>query len=118
MTFISQTITLADVRAALPKKIYYSTQTCWWTHDARHLCRHASGLPCDPRGGMLFEAHDTEAFLQTAEEHPEHYGRHGLDAFMAAHHLNCHVSETDARCTCMASWADYNDAIDARKAGQ
>ena len=116
--YYTDIIDLTEVRAACPSKIYYGARTCWWTHDSRHLGRHKSGLPCDPRGGVLFETDDVEDFLRAAEQETQkspkscQYGRHGLRAFMAAHHLNCVVSATDRRSTCFVSWEDYNRILD------
>lgn len=114
MEKIVEGITLAGVRAAKPDTIFYGAMTCWWTHDPVHLGRTADGhgLPCDPRGGVLFQTEDVEGFLRSAEENPDHYGRHGLRAFMAAHHLNCLYSEGDPRPWCMATWDEYNEALD------
>lgn len=111
---ITEKITLAEIRAAKPDMIFYGATTCWWTHDPAHLGRTAvePGLPCDPRGGVLFQTEDVEGFLRGAEENPDHYGRHGLRAFVSAHHLNCQRSEEDARPWCMRTWEEYNDALD------
>lgn len=107
---IFENITLADVRAAKPKKIFYAANTCWWTHDPAHLGRKPdSGLPCDPRGSVLFETEDVEGFLQAAEAHPEHYGKHGLRAFLAAHHQNACLN---GRPWSAGSWDSYNSALD------
>lgn len=116
MPHIVKKITLEEVVAANPETIYYGAISCWWTHDPAHLGRSKSGLPSDPRGGVLFQAEDITGFLKAAAEAPDHYGRHGLDAFMAAHHLNCQRSAEDQRPWCMATWDEYNDAIDASEA--
>lgn len=104
--------TIEAVRAAKPRTIFYGANTCWWTHDPKHLATHGgpSGLPRDPRGGMLFQADNVEAFLSTAEAEAKHYGRHGLRAFMAAHHDNCRLE--DGQPWCEESWEPYNAAID------
>lgn len=110
---ITEKITLAEVKAAKPDMIFYGAMSCWWTHDPTHLGRTAGrGLPCDPRGGVLFETGDVEGFLRCAEELPSHYGRHGLRAFIAAHHLNCQHSEEDPKPWCMRSWEEYNEGLD------
>jgi len=62
---------------------------------------------------MLFETDDVSGFLNSAVANSGHYGKHGLRAFMAAHHDNCQVSETDERRTCLETWGQYNDALDA-----
>lgn len=72
----------------------------------------AKGLPCDPRGSVLFQTEKVEAFIQTAKEKSAHYGKHGIRAFLAAHHLNCIISSFDPRPTSGADWQEYNDALD------
>jgi hypothetical protein len=69
------------------------------------------GLPCDPRGSVLFMTDDVEGFLTAAENNSAHYGRHGLRAFMAAHHQNC-IDPRSLRPTSATTWDEYNDAID------
>lgn len=147
---VRELITLNDVRAAKPAKIYYAARTCWWTHDPRHLsvtqsseaaitltaenyllnalspnskrtiseCYerarkvHAPGLPCDPRGSVLFETDNIEAFLTAAEENPARYGKHGLRAFVAAHHQNCFAALFYEKHWSETTWQHYNDALD------
>lgn len=111
---IIERVTLEQVREAKPAMIYYGANTCWWTHDPNHLSRTTGvGLPCDPRGGVLFETDDIEGFLKAAERNAQHYGRHGLRAFMAAHHLNCILSLSEPRPWCSPDWLEYNEALDA-----
>jgi len=113
MPIIVERITLEDIRRAIPPKIYYGANTPWWTHRATDICRHPlSGLPCDPRGGVLLETDDVINFIETAIRNSSHYGKHGIRAFMAAHNDNCQVSETNARKTCLANWDEYNEALD------
>ena len=69
-------------------------------------------LPCDPRGSVLFETDDVEGFLKSAVENYSHYGKHGLRAFMAAHHLNCVLDLTTQRPWSGVSWDEYNEALD------
>jgi hypothetical protein len=73
---------------------------------------HEHRLPCDPRGSVLFQTDDVHGFLNAAAERPEHYGKHGLRAFMAAHHSNCVVSLDDPGPWSDESWDAYNDALD------
>jgi len=111
---IIKAITLEQIIALAPPMIYYSTLTCWWTHDRLHLQRHpVSKLPCDPRGAPLYETkHVMEFFRQARLKAREGvYGKHGLDAFIAAHHLNCLISETNRSSTCFTTWAEYNQII-------
>ncbi len=112
MPVIVEEISFEEVLASKPKIIFYGARTMWWTHKAEHLYKTSSGLPCDPRGGVLLQTEDVAGFLYAAMDHSEHYGKHGLRAFMAAHHLNCCVSPEDPRPTCMDSWDAYNDALD------
>ena len=111
---IVKKITLEEVRAAKPEMIYYGAATCWWTHDPAHLDILPDGIPCDPRGGILFETDKVEDFLKQAEANSEYYGKHGMDAFIAAHHLNCIVRDgpNKGRPSCDVSWDAYNEAID------
>ncbi len=116
-------ITIDEVRKQKPAMIYYGAITCWWTHDVRHLCRipedrQGAGLPCDPRGGVLLQTDDIDGFFKAAEDNPSHYGKHGIKAFEAAHHLNCTVSESDRRSTCFREWDDYNRILDESAAGK
>lgn len=117
MIKIVENITLTDIKATRPDMIFYGATTCWWTHDPSHLGTNAGGLPCDPRGGVLFQTEDVEGFLRAAEQNPGHYGRHGLRTFLAAHHLNCQRSEDDSKPWCMRTWDEYNQALDALDAG-
>lgn len=72
----------------------------------------AKGLPCDPRGSVLFQTESVEKFVITAKLKSAHYGKHGIRAFLAAHHLNCVVGLFDKRPTSGTSWQEYNDALD------
>lgn len=148
---VIEKVTLADVRAAKPKMIFYGANTCWWTHNENHLgqtppsseaevqrmadvfklnakpgvftdeqfllrAREATKhrLPCDPRGGVLFQTDDIEGFLQAAIKNVTHYGKHGLRAFMAAHHENCILSFENPIPWCDRDWQAYNDALDEK----
>ena len=118
MPYIREKTTLEDIKAEKPKTIWYSVNTCWWTHRQNDLRVHPeSGLPCDPRGGMLMMGPAGE-FIANAEANPEHYGKHGLDAFIAAHNDNCVVHlQFDHRPTCLATWDEYNKRLDNPIAG-
>ena len=72
----------------------------------------ACGLPCDPRGSVLFQTEHVEEFIQTAKNKSAHYGKHGIRAFLAAHHLNCVVGLFDMRSTSGTHWEEYNKALD------
>lgn len=117
MPYIRNKTTIEDVRRDTPQSIWYSMTTCWWTHRVSDLLTHVgSGLPCDPRGGMLMRTDNVSGFLGTAEVFPGHYGEHGLDAFIAAHHDNCIVDRDDPRNTCLRTWDEYNELLDTQAA--
>ena len=103
---------LAQVRAMKPKMIFYATATCWWTANPDDLYTSV-GLPSDPRGCTLFETEDVEGFLKSAEEHPDHYGEYGLDAFILAYHGN--VVTADGRPTSFRKWDSYNALLKEEK---
>lgn len=69
----------------------------------------AHRIPTDPTGAPLYqftEKKDIENWIAAAENKPEHFGKHGIDAFLKAHHQNC-----DGKC--FNSWDSYNSLIDA-----
>lgn len=133
---IRQLITIEAILIVQPSTIYYGANTCWWTHDSSHLSVTASppaqsvpsgrsliekglgrrvnpgSIPTDPRGGVLFETDDIEGFFASAKANVSFYGKHGLRAFIAAHHLNSFLNHYDQRPYCSPNWAEYNDAID------
>ena len=116
MSHIRKQTPLEEIKAAAPETIWYSVNTCWWTHRQTDLRRSPNhDLPCDPQGGMLMVGPAND-FLAAAEANPDHYGKHGLDAFIAAHHDNCVVSPDDSRNTCMRTWQEYNDLLDMEEA--
>lgn len=110
---IIEGITLEQVIRAKPAMIYYAVHTCWWTHDPAHVrTRGKEKLPCCPRGSMLLQTEDVRGFIKAARRAPEQYGRHGLRAFVAAHHLNCVTGFTTMRPTSAPDWSAYNEALD------
>ena len=97
-------INLEVIRAAKSDSLYFAPNTFWWTHDPAHLS--AAHL----RGQHIIR--DGETFLKAAEYNPSQFGRHGLRAFLAAHHQNCYVSFDDLTHTSAQTWGEYNDALD------
>lgn len=107
----------------------YSVNCCWWTSFPDDLGSTESftqgkltlfkankegesttveadfpPLPCCPHcGSVLFQA-PLKAFIDDAKSVPNHYGKHGIDAFVRSHHRNSS--------TCHKSWSAYNDSID------
>lgn len=57
--------------------------------------------PLDPSGSPLYQTDDVNDWVDRAIKLPTHFGRHGLAAFMKAHHQNCGG-------ICSARWEDYN----------
>ena len=100
---IEQNITLEELEKMDIEMIYYAVHTCWWTHLPKHT-NHGLSLPTDPRGSVLFQADNPKAFFDAAKNKPEHYGKHGLDAFMSAHSMNCNTS--------FSNWDSYNELLD------
>lgn len=45
-------------------------------------------LPLDPFGCPLFQVDDPAGFIAAAKKNADHYGEHGLEAFVFAHHQN------------------------------
>jgi hypothetical protein len=98
-------------------KIFYGALTCWWSD---HLFYSQSGLPVDPRGGVLFETDRVLDFLRTAEDNPGHYGSHKFEAFKAAFHGVIEIRIADGRFlpTCFRTWDQYNKVLDVLKPGE
>lgn len=123
---IRESITFDQVYAEATT-IWYAVYTCWWTHNEADV-REAtilggggeSGIPLDPRGSVLMWADgDAKKFLDSAKSNAAHYGKHGLRAFMAAHHRNAFENSSQklgghetGKPTSAKSWSAYNDAID------
>lgn len=91
---------------------WYCVHGSWWTHRSGDVgARADNGLPCCPSGSPLL-MQDLETFMDSAIRNHDHYGRHGIEAFMASHNDNCIVSVADPRPTCLRTWDEYNDLID------
>lgn len=129
-------VTLEAVKARIESgettMIFFGGQTCWWTDKGDHLynghglgprtatnpltgkeLREEWNIPAGPRNEPLLEAHDPAKFIRQAEEAPSgYYGKHGLDAFMAAYHGNIVVNSRNDLPTSFQGWAEYNRIID------
>ena len=102
---IAETLRYASGRAAAPLDEFMER--------AREVS--AVGLPCDPRGMVLYETRKADAlgFLASAIDAPSFYGRHGLDAFVAAHARNSFLVTTREEVPwCATDWEQYNVALD------
>jgi hypothetical protein len=107
---IKNRTTLEEIKnvAVDSSRLVYGFNTCWWKIGDPVYSR--VGMPCGPRGEMLLETDDPITFLAIAMANPGHYGKHGLDAFVAAYHGNL-VTE-DGHPTSLESWDEYNRLID------
>lgn len=110
------TIEQAKKIASQSKLLRYGANTCWWGMDDDpwyNTKTDGSGLPCDPRGGMLFETTHPIDFIHAAEEHVKGggttYGKHGLRTFLLALH-GCVVTD-NGKPTCFQTWKQYEDLI-------
>lgn len=61
--------------------------------------------PLDPSGSPLLQISDLNTWIANSEAKPEHFGKHGIDAFVKSHHQNCEGE-------CYPSWEACNTAID------
>jgi len=110
---------LEDIKAIAKHsdRLVYAAQTCWWKiGDPVYTLpsnTSAVGLPCGPRREMLLETDNPLEFIEAAEKNPDHYGKHGLDAFVAAYHGN--VVTRDGRPTSFEGWDKYNELIDEER---
>lgn len=99
--------------------VFYGAITPWWTCERSDLYDTPSSdadlrLPCDPRGGVLFETNRPEDFMKAAVSNPAHYGKHKLRTFLLAYHGCVLVNTIDRgwRPTCLNTWKDYDELID------
>jgi len=117
---VRDAVLLSHLQSTKPEHIFYGVQSPWWTHREEDLCllvpEQVGGhqIPCDPAGGILLQADDSGAWLKAAIADPKHYGRHGLDTFMAAHAQNCVFRERPGDSICFPSWDEYNELINRR----
>ena len=115
---------MAEVRQrARPLRMaFYGANTPWWTSSEHDLYEKPGiGLPCDPRGGMLFQSGegDLDKFLKSAESQPEAYGKHGIRAFLAAYHGVVEVWNGQKLLpTCLDNWDAYNELLDKHDANK
>ena len=97
--------------------LVYGAMTPWWFVGERLPYQNPSGLPSDPRGGLLLQIDKPDGFrkfIQSAVDNPAHYGKHGLQAFALAYHGNLVVAGT-GKPTCLNSWDQYNAVLDGKE---
>ena len=117
---LTHKVSLSDLETLANKapraKVMYSTRTCWWVvsapqHGWPGPTRSRRGIPTDPQGAVLYEVDDFRGFLDVAKANATYYGKHQLDAFMAAYDGN--LVTQDGKPACLGGWDKYNAAIDA-----
>lgn len=108
LTFIMNLEQLKEI-AKKYNRLVYGCQTCWWKIGSP-IYKHENDLPCGPRGEVLLETDDPVGFIAEALKNPGHYGRNGLDAFVAAYHGNART--VDGKPTSFETWDKYNELID------
>ena len=112
MPKIVEKLTLEQIKALAQhaNRLVYAMNTCWWK-IGNPIYRHPDGgiLPCGPRGEMLLETDNPLGFIAAAENSVDHYGKHGLRAFVAAYHGN--LIADNGNPTSLKTWQEYNDLI-------
>lgn len=118
---IKKEITLEDARllASNAEMTYFGAVTPWWTFQDSHLYR-PTGVPTDPRGGVLYQNDKPLEFLTAAENDPSHYGKYGLRTFLLAYH-GCVVVNDGPKAgypTCLKDWDEYEELLDIEEPTQ
>lgn len=107
---IKKNITLEDIARSDSDCIYYSANTCWWTHADEDLQKPESGgIPRDSANSVLLMADDVKLFVRLAIANEHRYGTFKLQTFMASHHKNSFVPRGDQHAASV-SWSDYERA--------
>ena len=103
-------LTLEDIEkiANNSNRIVWGALTCWWK-IGDPVYTLSNGLPCGPRGEVLFEYDNPIEFIQNARNNVEHYGKYGLKAFLLAYHGQ--IITKDDLPTSLDRWEDYNKLI-------
>lgn len=108
------------IKTNINRECVYAIHTPWWSlYEERWMPYRSGNLPCDPRGSMLLQG-NLSVFWDAALENPDHYGKHGIDALVAAFHGNVEVMTSDGRGwrpTSLAKWDHYNRLLDQQKKG-
>ena len=107
---LTHTMNLEQIKAIAKEydRLVYGVNTCWWK-IGDPIYKHENDLPCGPRGEVLLETDDPVGFMEAAFKNPGHYGKYGLDAFVAAYHGN--VITIDGKPTSFETWDKYNELL-------
>jgi len=116
-------MTLDDIKAKASRlkgnadaRLVYAVHSPWWNLCPPWLYTIGGkprGIPCDPRGSVLLETGKFDEFIKSAEDNLSHYGRHGIQAFVAAYHGN--VTTDGGLPTSLDDWEAYNALLDEQK---
>jgi hypothetical protein len=101
---------LETIARHLPETVIcYAMSTCWWCCKDQLTPQDDAGIPCDPRGSVLMET-TLGFYLRDAKASPDHYGKHGLNAFVAGYDGN--LLNDKGKPTSFETWDEYNDLLD------
>ena len=67
--------------------------------------RAVEDTPLDPMGSPLLRTDNPLEWLKKIEKNPKHFGSHGVNTFLLAHHQNCEGSV-------FRDWKEYNRILD------
>lgn len=115
---------IADIKNGKSQNIYLCSKSLWWTHlESDAIDAHFSGLEFvknknifkiinnnvtefySPIGEPIIKNNNALKFMMQTQMRPQHCGKHGLNAFMKAHHQNNSKHFFN-------KWQRYNDLID------
>ena len=120
---------MSDIRRGASTKIYFSAKSLWWTHLKSDLIEatergHAYKLAIakregrgvyvraegetDPLGEPVKVFPKPGLWMKNSSKQAGSFGKHGLRAFMKAHHQNTSTYFSN-------KWADYNNLIDQER---
>ena len=111
LTYEMSLSTLEKLAEDPEQEAVYSIGTCWWSlWDDKWMPYNRCGIPLDPSGSPLMQA-PLKKFLENALANEKSYGKHGMDAFVAAFHGN--VRRWDGEPLCFKEWERYNNLLDS-----
>lgn len=97
--------------------ICYDTVSAWWCILTDNEYRVGGHIPASPHGSVLMQT-EISNWINGIEEKKDHYGKHGIKAFMSSYHGN--ITLNGNPCAIMPDpdsdksiWDLHNDLIDA-----